>query len=120
MTHNKDNSILTRKPSVSWGRQLAGALTGAALAWLLAPIGKGLGLYTTYALDQVMLWGAFIGATAFSLGGLALAGAQMTGKHGPRAFWLNMGVTLALMLVLLLLALLIAWGFGALIRLFGL
>lgn len=120
MTNPKQNSIFTRKPSVSWGRQLAGAALGAGLAWVLAPLGQKVGLYTSYALDQVLLWGAFLGAMVASLSGLVLAGAQLTGRRDPRAFALNLAVTLGVMLVLLLLALLVAWGLGALFRLIGL
>lgn len=120
MTNTKGNSIFTRKPSVSWGRQLAGALVGAGLAWLLAPVGQKLGLYTTYALDQVMGWGAFLGAMVFSFSGLVRAGAQVTGRRDARATWLNLAVTLGLMLVLLLIAALLVWAFAALFRLFSL
>ncbi len=120
MTNAKQDSIFTRKPSVSWGQQLIGAGVGAALAWMLAPLGQKIGLYTTYASDQVLLWGAFGGAMLASLRGLVLAGAQITGQRGPRTFWLNLGVTLGLMLFLILLLLLLAWGLGALIRLIGL
>ncbi len=120
MKHNRQDSIFTRKPSVSWGRQLAGALTGATLAWLLAPLGQALGLYTSYPQDQVLIWGAFVGATLFSLSGLVRAGAHITGRQGPRATWLNLAVTLGLMAVLVVLVLLIVWAFGALFRLLGL
>lgn len=120
MSNTKGDSVFTRKPSVSWGRQLVGAFLGAGLAWLLAPVGQKLGLYTTYRPDQVILWGAFTGAMIFSFSGLVLAGAQVTGRRDARATGLNLAVTLGLMLILLLIAVFLVWALAAIFRLLGL
>lgn len=98
----------------TWGRQMVGAIIGAAVAFLLATGAQRLG-WAGGDMVRYLLWGGVIGGLIGGSNTLAQAGKRLTHRDED---WLNVLVSLLGMVVIFGVLFAIALGLSSLLRQF--